>query len=69
MWATQPLGLPQHFDTDDADYIAGISDMNQESLQRTRKLARIDHPVCNMTIPIEFAPDLTRLSPQRHAIA
>ncbi len=62
MWKTRPLGLPQNFEADDCDYIAALSDMSFESLRRTRDMARIQYPVCNMTVPIEIAPQLTRLS-------
>ena len=62
MWKTRPLGLPQYFEADDTEYIAALSDMNLESLRRTRDLARIQYPVCNITVPIEIAPQLTRLT-------
>lgn len=62
MWKTRPLGLPQYFPADDAEYIAAISDMTDLSLQRTRDLARIQKPVCQITVPLEVAPELTRLS-------
>jgi acyl-homoserine lactone synthase len=62
MWKTRPLGLPQYFDIDDEDYVAAISDMNQESLERTRRLARINRPICQITLPIQAAPQLTELS-------
>lgn len=61
MWKTRPLGLPRYFEADDADYIAAISDMTEESLQRTRNLAHIQRPVCEITIPLESAPQLTQL--------
>jgi len=61
MWKTRPLGLPRYFETDDADYIAAISDMTEESLQRTRDLAHIQRPVCEITIPLQSAPQLTQL--------
>ena len=62
MWKTRPLGLPQYFRSDDADYIAAISDMTEQSLQRTRDLAHIRRPVCQITVPLDAAPQLTRLA-------
>lgn len=61
MWKTRPLGLPRYFASDDADYIAAISDMSEESLKRTRDLAHIQRPVCEITLPLEAAPQLTQL--------
>ncbi|MGJ8562723.1 MAG: acyl-homoserine-lactone synthase [Alphaproteobacteria bacterium] len=61
MWKTRPLGLPQYFKDDDAHYIAAISEMSPESLQRTRDLSRIQKPVCQITLPLQRAPHLTRL--------
>ncbi len=61
MWKTRPLGLPQYFEADDAHYIAAISDMTEESLKRTRDLARIQGPVGHMTVPLQSAPELTHL--------
>ena len=52
----------EYFEADDTEYIAALSDMNLESLRRTRDLARIQYPVCNITVPIEIAPQLTRLT-------
>lgn len=63
MWKTRPLGLPQYFEADKSDYIAAISEMSEESLRRTRDLARVKRPVCQITVPLEAAPDLTRLTP------
>ena len=62
MWVTRPLGLPQYFEEDDADYIAAISDMNSASLQKTRDLARIYEPVGHITVELDFAPDLAKRS-------
>lgn len=62
MWKTRPLGLPQYFEADDAHYIAALSDMSEESLQRTRDLARIQRPVCRITVPLQAAPQLTQLT-------
>lgn len=36
VWDTRPLGLPQHFDDDGGDYIAAISAMTAEGLERVR---------------------------------
>ena len=60
MWTTRPLGLPQYFESDDAHYIAALSDMTEESLQRTRDLARIQVPVCRITLPLDAAPNLIK---------
>lgn len=62
MWKTEPLGLPQYFESDEADYIAGISHMGAESLERTRRLAQISQPVCHITVPLELVPELAQLS-------
>ncbi len=62
MWKTQPLGLPQYFNQDDAHYIAALSDMTTESLQRTRDLAGMHKPVSRMTVPLEIAPQLAQLT-------
>lgn len=61
MWKTRPLGLPQYFKDDDAHYIAALSEMSLESLQRTRDLAHIQKPVCQITLPLHIAPELSRL--------
>lgn len=37
VWETRPLGLPQHFQQDDATYIAAISEMTEAGLQNLRK--------------------------------
>jgi acyl-homoserine lactone synthase len=36
VWDTSPLGLPKHFEDDDATYIAAISEMNESGLARMR---------------------------------
>ncbi len=41
MWHTRPLGLPRLFIADQKEYIAAISDMTEDSLNRTRNLAGI----------------------------
>lgn len=66
MWKTRPLGLPQYFESDDAHYIAAISDMTEESLRRTRELAHIQEPVCRITLPLDAAPDIAK--PPRTAL-
>lgn len=56
MWRTRPLGFPKYFEQDRAHYIAAISDMTSESLQRTRDLAHIHEPVSHIMMPINYAP-------------
>ena len=67
MWNTRPLGLPRHFEDDNADYIAAVSDMTPEGLARTRDIARIQTPVCSMTLPLQQVPVNLR-QPKRAAV-
>lgn len=57
MWVSRPLGIPKFFEEDNAEYIAAISDMTEESLSKTRNLAKIHSPVSQMTVPLDVVPE------------
>ena len=42
VWETRPLGLPKHFEDDDATYIAGVSRMTAGGLDRIRQKYKFD---------------------------
>ena len=45
LWKTRPLGAPKYYEDDDASYIAGICDVNEEAIKRLREFSRIEGPV------------------------
>lgn len=52
IWKTRPLGVPRVYAPDDAKYIAAISDMTDEGLDKARAFARIKEPVASFIVPL-----------------
>lgn len=52
VWKTKPLGLPQYYEDDDAEYIAAIMDATQEAVRRLRRFCKQKGP-----IPLSEFPD------------
>jgi len=51
VWKTRPLGLPQYYPDDDAEYIAAIMDTTDESVRRLRRFCKLDGPIPLSDIP------------------
>ncbi len=52
VWKTRPLGLPQHYPDDDAEYIAAIMDTTNEAVRRLRRFCKLEGPIPLSDIPI-----------------
>jgi len=51
VWKTRPLGLPQYYSDDDAEYIAAIMDTTDEAVRRLRRFCKLDGPIPLSDIP------------------
>lgn len=51
VWKTRPLGLPQYYQDDDAEYIAAIMDTTDEAVQRLRRFCKLEGSIPLSDIP------------------
>lgn len=51
LWKTRPLGLPKYYEDDQKEYIAAISIMNEDGLDRVRKYSKTFEPVMTYVLP------------------
>ncbi len=64
LWKTRPLGLPKYYEDDQKEYIAAISKMDQDGLERVRKYSKTFEPVASYVLPLRFAekPDPLKIA-------
>jgi acyl-homoserine lactone synthase len=55
LWKTRPLGLPKYYEDDQKEYIAAISVMDEDGLDRVRKYSKTFEPVANYHLPLRYA--------------